>query len=133
VIETIAEKLPYFKPKKLGLKVTYHDPCNVARGMGMVDEPREILNQIGVEVKEMETNGKQAECCGGGGGVLVTDKSLAERLAEKRMNQALNTGVKTLVTLCPTCEVNIRNASNRNGGKLKVKNVLDLVWDSICQ
>lgn len=132
VIETIAEKLPQYTPKKLGLKVTYHDPCNVARGMDMVDEPREILKQIGVELIEMETNGKQAECCGGGGGVLVTDKSLAERLANKRMNQALDTGVDTLVTLCPTCEINIRNTSNRNGGKLKVKNLLDLVWDSIC-
>jgi len=132
VIETIAEKLPQYNLKKLGLKVTYHDPCNVARGMNMVDEPREILKQIGVEVVEMKTNGKQAECCGGGGGVLVTDKSLAERLAEKRMSQALDTGVNTLVTLCPTCEINIRNASNRNGGNLEVKNVLDLVWDSIC-
>jgi len=97
VIETIAEKLPQCHPKKLGLKVTYHDPCNVARGMNcnvargmnMVDEPREILKQIGVEVVEMENNGKQTECCGGGGGVLVTDKPLAERLAEKRMNQPL--------------------------------------------
>jgi len=80
----------------------------------------------------MENNGKQTECCGGGGGVLVTDKPLAERLAEKRMNQALETGVNTLVTLCPTCEINLRNASNRNGGKIEVKNVLDLVWDSIC-
>jgi len=79
----------------------------------------------------METNGKQAECGGAGGDVLVTDKSLAERLAEKRMNQTLDTGAKTLVTLCPTCEINIRNASNRNGGKLEVKNVLDLVWESL--
>jgi Fe-S oxidoreductase len=98
----------------------------------MVDEPRKILKQIGVEVVEMETNGKEAECCGGGGGLLVTDKLLAERLAEKRMNQALETGVNTLVTLCPTCEINIRNVANKNGGKLKVKNVLDLIWEAIC-
>jgi fumarate reductase (CoM/CoB) subunit B len=132
VIDVIAEKLPNFETKNLGSKVTYHDPCNVARGMDMVNEPREILNQIGVEVLEMETSGKQAECCGGGGGVLVTDKSLSERLADKRMRQALETGAKTLVTLCPTCEINIRNASDRNGGELEVKNVLDLVCDAIC-
>lgn len=123
VIETIAKKLPYYKPKKLGLKVTYPDPCNVARGMGMVDKPREILKQIGVELVEMVTNGEDAECCGGGGRLLVTDKSLAE----KRMKQALETGVDTFVTFCPTCEANIRNVSNRNGVKLKVKNVLDLI------
>jgi fumarate reductase (CoM/CoB) subunit B len=132
VIETIVEKLPNHNPKNLGLEVTYHDPCNVARGMGMVDEPRAILKKIGVKVVEMATNGKEAECCGGGGGLLVTDKSLAERMAEKRVNQALEIGVDTLVTLCPTCEVNIRNVANKNGGKLKVKNVLDLVWDAIC-
>ena len=131
VIDVIAKKLPKLQSKDLGLKVTYHDPCNVARGMDMVNEPREILKKIGVEVLEMETSGKQAECCGGGGGVLVTDKSLSERLADKRMRQALETGAKTLVTLCPTCEINIRNASDRNGGELKVKNVLDLVWDAI--
>jgi glycolate oxidase len=133
IIETIVENLPKYNPKNLGLKVTYHDPCNVARGMGMVDEPREILKQIGVEIIEMETSGKEAECCGGGGGLLVTDKPLAERMAKKRVNQALETGVDTLVTLCPTCEFNIRNVANKNGGKLKVKNVLDLVWDAICQ
>ena len=79
----------------------------------------------------METNVKQAEYFGGRRGVLITDKSLAERLAEKRANQALDTGVKTLLALCPTCEINIRDASNRNGGKLEVKNVLDLEWESL--
>ena len=79
----------------------------------------------------METNGKQAECGGGRGDVLIIDKSVAERFAEKSMKQALDTGEKTLVTLCPTCEINIRNASNRNRGKLEVKNVLDLVWESL--
>jgi Fe-S oxidoreductase len=133
VIETIFEKLSHYTPKKLELEVTYHDPCNVARGMGMVDEPREILKKIGVDVVEMKTNCKEAECCGGGGGVLVTDKSLAERLAEKRINQAIEIGVETLVTLCPTCEINLRNAANRNGGKLEVKNVLDLVWEATCR
>ena len=131
VIEEIAERLPHYKAKKLGLKVTYHDPCNLARGLGMVNEPREILKQIGVEVVELPTYGKQAECCGGGGGLLATDKSLSERLAEKRLNQAMEIGVKTLVTLCPTCEFNIGNVAKKNGGKLEVKNVLDLVWEAV--
>ena len=131
VIEEIAERLPNYDPKQLGIKVTYHDPCNLARGMDMVDEPREILKQIGVEVVEMPTKGKQAECCGGGGGLLATDNALAEKLAEKRVKQALEVGVDTLVTLCPTCEFNIGNAATKNGGKLKVKNVLDLIWEAI--
>ena len=131
VIQEIAERLPNYNSKQLGIKVTYHDPCNLARGMSMVDEPREILKQIGVKVIEISTNGKQAECCGGGGGLLATDDTLAEKLAEKRVNQALDTGVDTLVTLCPTCEYNLGRAVDRNNGGLKVENVLDLVWEAL--
>jgi len=133
VIDVILEKLRNYtgEIKKLGKKVTYHDPCNVARGMDMVDEPREILDMIGVELVEMPTKGKQAECCGGGGGLLATDNPLAEKLAEKRMKQALDIGVDTLVTLCPTCEFNIGNVSKKNGGKLEVKNLLDLIYEAV--
>jgi Fe-S oxidoreductase len=131
VIKEIAERLPHYSPKKLGLNVTYHDPCNLARGMNMVNEPREILKQIGVEVVEFPTNGKQAECCGGGGGLLTTDNPLAEKLSEKRLHQAMDLGVDTLVTLCPTCEFNLGNIAERESNKIEVKNVLDLVWQAL--
>jgi len=131
VIEAILERLPDSKIKKLGLKATYHDPCNLGRGMSMVDEPREVLRQIGVDLVEMPKTGKQAECCGGGGGVLVTDKNLSNKLAKKRLNQALDTGADILTTLCPTCEFNFNNVKNNNGAQIEVKNVLDLVWEAV--
>jgi Fe-S oxidoreductase len=131
VIEEIVERLPHYDHKKLELSAAYHDPCNLARGMGMVNEPREVLKEIGVNVVELPTSGKAAECCGGGGGLLVSSNQLAEKLAEKRMNQAIEAGVDTLATLCPTCEFNIGNMSSRNGGRLKVSNVLDLVWEAL--
>ena len=131
IIEEIYKRLPAHNPKKLGISVTYHDPCNLSRGMDMVGEPREILDWIGVELVEMELHGKETFCCGGGGGVLVTNKGLSEKLAKTRYQQAIDTEVDTLVTLCPTCELNLRNASDRDGGKVKVKNLLDLIWAAL--
>ena len=133
IIDEIVERLPRYKNKihKLNVKVTYHDPCNVARGLGMVDEPRWLLREIGAEIVEMPTYGKEAECCGGGGGLLVTDNELADRLAEKRVRQAMETGADYLVTLCPTCELNLKNAAKQFDGELRVKNVLDLLWEAI--
>ena len=133
IIDEIMERLPDYKGKlkKLNIKVTYHDPCNVARGMGMVDEPRDILKKICSELVEMPTYGKQAECCGGGGGVLVTDKELSLKLAEKRVEQAIETGADVLTTLCPTCELNLKNASEKYNGKIKVNNLLDLLYESM--
>jgi len=129
VIKDIVERLPDYNPKQLGIKVTYHDPCNLARGMNMVDEPRDVLKQIGVELVEMPTYGKQAECCGGGGGLLATDDPLAKKLAKKRIKQAIDSGAEMLVTLCPTCEYNLKRAAEDAG--LEVKNVLDLVWEAL--
>jgi Fe-S oxidoreductase len=131
VIDEVVKRLPKSNHKKLGIKVTYHDPCNVSRGMGMVDEPRKILDEIGAELVEMPTAGKQAECCGGGGGLLVTDSPLSQRLAKKRIGQARDLGVDTLVTLCPTCELNLKNVASMNNGGLQVQNVLDLVWQAL--
>ncbi len=133
IIDEIVERLSNQRDKihKLNVKVTYHDPCNVARGLEMVDEPRWLLKEIGAEVVEMATHGKEAQCCGGGGGLLVTDRELADRLAEKRVKQALETGAEYLVTLCPTCELNLKNAAEKLNGRLKVKNVLDLLWEAL--
>jgi len=133
IINEIVERLPKYKNKieKLNVKVTYHDPCNVARGLDMVDEPRWLLNEIGADVIEMSTYGKEAECCGGGGGLLVTDKKLADQLAFNRVKQALETKADYLVTLCPTCELNLKNAAAEFDSRIQVLNVLDLLAEAI--
>jgi len=133
IIDEIVERLPNNnnRIKKLNKKVTYHDPCNLARGLDMVDEPRWLLEEIGTELVEMSTYGKEAVCCGGGGGVLVTDIKLSEKMAENRVSEALETGADYLVTLCPTCELNLKNAAKEHNGRLEVRNVLDLVWEAI--
>ncbi len=62
-------------------KVTYHDSCNTARGMGLLDEPRYILRRVCREFHEMPENTirEQTFCCGSGSG-LGTDENLEMRL-----------------------------------------------------
>ncbi|MCK4593412.1 (Fe-S)-binding protein, partial [bacterium] len=131
VIDEIHQRLPGVAVKNLAMKTTYHDPCNVCRGMKMVDEPRDIMSRIGVELVEFPTNRMEAECCGGGGGVLVTDKPLSTRLAEKRIRQAGELDVENLVTLCPTCELNLNDAAESTGTDIRVRNLLDLIWEAL--
>ncbi len=133
IINEIVEKLPGYKGaiKKLNVTATYHDPCNVARGLDMVDEPRWLLGQLGVDLVEMKTYGKEATCCGGGGGLLVSDQKLADTMALNRVNEALETGAEYLVTLCPTCEFNLHKAAQEHNLNIKVKNVLDFVYEAL--
>ncbi len=87
------------------VKVTYHDPCQLVRFLGIVDEPRKILRSIaGVEFVEPKwTKGQWATCCGGGGGFEAVFPEMSEMLAVNRANELLETGAEIVVTHCPGC------------------------------
>jgi heterodisulfide reductase subunit D len=116
VLTAVAENLDRLKWKKprsgrKTLKVTYHDPCDLGRRLKMFDEPRKILEAMGVELVEMKNNRAFSVCCGAGGGILTTDKELAREMAKNRMRQAADTGAEAVVTCCPTCELSLLRGS----------------------
>ena len=127
VLEVILEKLP---KANLDMKVTYHDPCDFSRGLRIVEEPRKILEKLGVEIVEMKNNRENSRCCGGGGGILMSDQELSNDIAKKRIREALETGVDTLVTACPTCESTLKKAaqeiSEKEGKTISVRNIEDI-------
>jgi len=62
-------------------KVTFHDSCNPARGMGLIEEPRYIIRNVCRHFYEMPENTirERTFCCGSGAG-LGTDENLEMRL-----------------------------------------------------
>ena len=89
------------------LTVTFHDSCNPARGMGMLDEPREVLKAVCNNFVEMPENTIREEtfCCGAGSG-LNTDEIMELRMrAGMPRGNALrhvqvNSNVNTLACIC---------------------------------
>src|SRR5512140_1305003 len=64
-----------------GRRVTFHDSCNPARAMGMLEEPRYVLRSVVRDFYEMPENTirEQTFCCGGGAG-LGTEENMEVRL-----------------------------------------------------
>ena len=89
------------------LTVTFHDSCNPARGMGLLDEPRQVLQAVCNNFVEMPENTirEQTFCCGAGSG-LNTDEIMELRMrAGMPRGNALryvqaNHGVDTLACIC---------------------------------
>ncbi|MFQ5905798.1 MAG: (Fe-S)-binding protein [bacterium] len=135
VVSVVLEKLNGLKPRRIGKKVTYHDPCDLGRGLGVFEEPRDVLRKLGAELVEMKGNRTLSICCGGGGGMLVSDLPTSDRIAEKRIRQALDTGADLLVTACPTCEQVLSKASARMSEKgeenIKVQEIFELLWNAV--
>ncbi len=74
-------KLKLDKTRNDHRRVTFHDSCNPARAMGILEEPRIVLNAACNHVFEMPENTirEQTFCCGGGAG-LGNDENLEMRL-----------------------------------------------------
>jgi Fe-S oxidoreductase len=92
--------------------VTFHDPCYLGRYAGKVDEPRELLERFGADIKEPERNRENPFCCGAGGGLLFADKEEepGSRISDVRFKQLQATGANTVVTACPFCSIMLKGA-----------------------
>ncbi len=111
-------------------KVTYHDPCYLGRQNGVYEEPRKILESIpGLELIEMERTRESSLCCGGGGGRFWTETVADERFSNMRVDEALGTGAKTLVTGCPFCVLNFEDSGKAKGkeDELAVSDITELL------
>ena len=90
-------------PEPVGVKVTYHDPCYLARYNRITDAPRRLLQAVGAELCEMPRNGTNTFCCGAGGGrIWMDDSKLVERPSEQRVKEAALLGeLDYFIVTCP--------------------------------
>jgi len=116
--------------RRIDVKVTYHDPCCLARFTDVLDPPREILRALASDkFVEMDWSGKKARSCGGCGGVPFTDPEISEKAARIRVEEALRTGARILTSADPECEHHLSGAVQ--GREIEVKDLVELVADAL--
>jgi heterodisulfide reductase subunit D len=87
-----------------GKTVTYHDSCYLGRGNGIYEAPREVLQKLNAEIKEMGRCKSNAMCCGAGGAQMFKEEEKGTtRVNLERTEQALETGANVVAANCPFC------------------------------
>ena len=82
-------------------KATYHDSCAALRECKIKSEPRKLLSHVkGLELVEMED---VETCCGFGGSFAVKFESISLAMADQKVNHALKTGAKYLISTDLSC------------------------------
>ena len=90
--------------KLAGKKVTFHDPCYLGRANDIYDDPRFLLNHLGLELAEMPRNKSFALCCGAGGAQFFKDAEKGDKeIFMERTEEALEINPKIIATSCPFC------------------------------
>jgi Fe-S oxidoreductase/nitrate reductase gamma subunit len=82
---------------------TYHDSCYLGRHNNIYDAPRSLIRAAGGRITEMTRNRDQAFCCSAGGGRIMAEEKLGERINIKRVEMAVATGTSKLLSNCPFC------------------------------
>jgi len=85
------------------LSCTYHDSCYLGRHNDMYDAPRALISAAGGRLVEMDKNRAEAFCCSAGGGRILAEEKIGERINVKRVRMAAETGAATLISNCPFC------------------------------
>jgi Fe-S oxidoreductase len=108
-------------------RVAYHSPCHLCRGLGVVQEPRDLLATAGLEylpAKDEDT------CCGMGGSFSMEFPELSAEVLKKKLDAVEETGADLLVTDCPGCVLQLRGGMDKRGGRVKVKHIAEVVAEA---
>jgi len=113
--------------------ITLHDPCNLVREGGIIEQQRYILRNAANNFIEMTPYGIDNFCCGGGGGQLSMSEYNERRMkiAEIKTEQIRKTGAAIVATPCHNCVDQLIQIDNKFKLGVKIKTLAEIVADAI--
>jgi len=119
--------------REIQQRVTYHDPCYMARHNRKWDGARAALRAIpGSEVAEVEQSKNRTFCCGAGGGCMWKEEHEGTRINQKRFDQLSEAKPETIAVGCPFCMTMLEDAlkSRSLEESMRVRDLSELVAES---
>ena len=105
--------------------VTFHDGCHALRELGIKAAPRRLLAKVrGLELREMTP---AEECCGFGGTFSVKFAELSGAMARTKIEAIERTGADTVVSLDPSCLMQIQGALARAGSPVRTMHLAEVL------
>jgi len=121
------------KAQSNGASVTYHDPCRLSRKGGVMQQPRDVLAALGLDVRETPANQRENYCCGGGCGefVLSGAADLRQKAFEIKKREFDETGADKVVTGCANCRINLMIGADNAGWETPVTSFVETVAERL--
>jgi len=110
---------------RLEVVATFHDGCHALRELGIRSAPRRLLANVrGLELREMSP---AEECCGFGGTFSVKFAELSGAMARTKIDAILRTGASTVVSLDPSCLMQIQGVLSRTGSPIRTMHLAEVL------
>jgi Fe-S oxidoreductase len=108
-------------------KVVFHDPCELGRGSGVYDEPRQVLAHI-ADLQKTGFDGSDSLCCGGSLGNIKLDQENRNKIASDVVQKLTIENPDILATACPLCKKTLSRVS-----VTRVADIAEIVADEISE
>jgi Fe-S oxidoreductase len=105
--------------------VVYHSPCDLGRGSGVYDEPKDVLRHV-ARLQETGFEGANSLCCGGSLANTVIDNATKQKIARDAASELTKNAPDLLATACPLCKKTFASAT-----ETKVVDIAELVAEAI--
>lgn len=112
-------------PAKGGMRMVYHDPCELGRGCGVYEEPRELLRNVG-ELVAAGHERDESICCGGSIGSITLSHEERIHITDGAVADLMANNPEVIVTACPLCMKTFSPRSDK-----KVKDLAEVVNEAI--
>jgi Fe-S oxidoreductase len=92
-------------------KLTYHDPCQISRRGGVIEQPRNLIDMFADNFVEMPDAGKMNWCCGAGGGVSSNERADEVRLKvfQRKKDQLDEIKPDAIISACSNCRIHLED------------------------
>jgi heterodisulfide reductase subunit D len=133
VTELLEERLAAgLRLRKQSRMVTYHDPCNLGRGLGVYDAPRRVIDAVpGARRLEMHRTRARSFCCGNGGFVRYGYEPMSIESETARLSEAVATDADLLLSACPACQIALLDAKRRAKATIEVLDIVEWLAQAV--
>ncbi len=109
-------------------KITFHDPCYLGRGNGVVEAPRQILDELTQDLVEMKRSKSNGLCCGAGGAQMFKEAEKgAKEINIERMDDVEEISPKVVATGCAFCMTMMTDGVKSKEQDFEVLDLAELV------
>lgn len=109
--------------KKTNESVCFHSACHLCRGMGIIDQPRQLIEAAA----EYKPTDEEDTCCGFGGTYSIKFPEISSQILARKLDCYELSGAQTLVTDCPGCVMQLRGGEEQRGRKVKVEHMAEFL------
>lgn len=106
-------------------KVVYHSPCDLGRGSGVYDEPREVLQHVAI-LEQSRFEDDNSLCCGGSLGNMKISSSQRRKISGDAAAELTRNNPDILATACPLCKKTFASATST-----RVSDIAEIVAESL--